>query len=360
MTPELAVIVPTRNERPNVMPLFTRLERALRAIRWEVIFVDDNSPDRTAEAVRRLAAQDERVRLIERFGQRGLASACVTGIVASHAPYVAVVDADLQHDVTQLPAMLRTLREEHIDVVVASRYVAGASMRGFPGRRARLSRLGVRLAHCFPRAGLADPMSGFFVLRHEAFDAALPHLSQHGFKILLDILLSAPRPLSWREIPCQFGVRQGGTSKLDALATFEFVALLLDKLTGRLIPLRLLLFMCVGGSGLLVHFAALYGLLTAGVRFIVAQTVAVLTAMTSNFVLNNLITYRDQRLTGWRWLRGLMSFYAVCAVGALANVSLATLIYRETRVWWLAGGVGALLGAAWNYLASRSLTWRQR
>jgi dolichol-phosphate mannosyltransferase len=359
VTPELAVIVPTRNERPNVVPLFARLERALCAIRWEVIFVDDNSPDRTADAVRRLAAQDARVRLIERYGQRGLSSACVTGIVASAAPYVAVLDADLQHDVTQLPAMLRTLREERIDVVVASRYVAGASTRGFPQRRARLSRLAVRLAHCFPRAALADPMSGFFVLRHEAFDAALPHLSQHGFKILLDILLSAPRPLTCREIPYQFGTRQRGASKLDALAALEFLVLLLDKLTGRFIPVRLVLFLCVGGSGVAVHFAVLYGLLTAGVGFVAAQAAAVLTAMTSNFTLNNLVTYRDQRLTGWRWLRGLLSFYAVCAVGAVANVSLATLIYHETRVWWLAGGIGAALGAAWNYLASRSLTWRQ-
>jgi dolichol-phosphate mannosyltransferase len=359
VTPELAVIVPTRNERLNVLPLFTRLERALRAVRWEVIFVDDDSPDRTADAVRGLAALDARVRLIERYGQRGLASACVTGIVASAAPYVAVVDADLQHDVTQLPTMLRTLREEHIDVVVASRYVAGASTRGFPGRRARLSRLAVRLARCFPRAALADPMSGFFVLRHEAFDAALPHLSQHGFKILLDILLSAPRPLTWREIPCQFGARHDGASKLDALAALEFLVMLLDKLTGRFIPMRLASFLCVGGSGVLVHFVVLYGLLAAGSSFIAGQSVAVVIAMTSNFTLNNLITYRDQRLTGWRWLRGLLSFYAVCAVGALANVSLATLIYRETRMWWLAGGIGAALGAAWNYLASRTLTWRK-
>jgi dolichol-phosphate mannosyltransferase len=202
-------------------------------------------------------------------------------------------------------------------------------------------------------------LSGFFVLRHEAFDAALPHLSQHGFKILLDILLSAPRPLTWREIPCQFGTRQRGSSKLDALAALEFLVLLLDKLTGRLIPMRLVSFLCVGGSGVAVHFAALYALLTAGVSFIAAQTAAVLAAMTSNFTLNNLITYRDQRLSGWRWLRGLLSFYAVCAVGAVANVSLATLIYRGTGIWWLAGGIGAALGAAWNYLASRSLTWRQ-
>jgi dolichol-phosphate mannosyltransferase len=359
MTAELAVIVPTRNERTNIVPLVARLGRALRAVRWEVIFVDDDSPDRTAAVVRELAALDARVHLIERHDERGLASACVAGVSASSAPYVAVVDADLQHDVTLLPAMLGILRAESVDIVVASRYVAGASTPGLSPRRARLSRLAVHLARRFARARLADPMSGFFAMRREAFDAARPHLSQQGFKILLDILLSAPRPLRCREIPCQFTERERGTSKLDLLTVLQFLVLMIDKLSGGVIPLRLVSFLCVGGSGVAVHLAALYGLLAAGGSFIVAQAVAVMTAMTSNFTLNNLITYRDQRLTGWRWLRGLMSFYAVCAVGALANVSLATLLYRETRVWWLAGGIAAALGAAWNYLASRSLTWRQ-
>ncbi|HEV8017562.1 MAG TPA: glycosyltransferase family 2 protein [Steroidobacteraceae bacterium] len=357
-SPELTVVVPTRNERDNITPLLARLRGALGGIRWEVIFVDDDSPDRTAEVVRELGVQDVRVRLIERLGERGLASACVAGVAASAAPQVAVMDADLQHDVRLLPQMLRRLQAGGLDVVVASRYVAGGSLRGLPPRRARLSRLAVHLARAFPRVRLADPMSGFFAIRRAAFDAALPRLSQLGFKILLDLLLSAPRPLRCVEIPYQLAQRHHGASKLDTPTLLQFAVLLTEKLAGRFIPLSLVLFVCVGGSGLLVHVAALYVLVSAGAVFATAQSGAVLAAMTSNFLLNNLVTYRDLRLRGWRWLRGLVSFYAVCCVGAVANVSLASLVYRATPRWWLAGLSGAALGAAWNYLASRGLTWQ--
>lgn len=354
---ELSVVVPTRNERDNIAPLVARLAEALRALRWEVIFVDDDSPDQTAACVRALAARDGRVRLIHRLGQRGLASACVAGLRAAAAPYVAVMDADLQHDAALLPRMLEPLRSGELDLVVASRYVRGGSTGGWAARRERLSRLAARLARAFSRARLADPMSGYFVIRRTAFEAALPHLAQLGFKLLFDILVSSPRPLRCREMPCRFAPRRRGASKLDALVELEFAALLVNKLTGGLVPPTLLLFLCVGGSGVLVHLGVLRGLLSLGVPFVAAQSGAVLAAMTSNFCLNNLITYRDQRLTGWRWLRGLAAFYAVCAVGALANVSLASLVWRLSPRWWLAGLAGAALGAAWNYLASQRLSW---
>ena len=358
--PELTVIVPTRNERDNVAPLSARLRQALRGIQWEVIFVDDDSPDLTAAAVRALAVRDSRVRLIHRLGRRGLASACVEGILASTAPCVAVMDADLQHDETLLPQMLQHLRDEQLDVVVASRYVAGASTSGFASRRLLVSRLAVRLAQASLRVSLQDPMSGFFLMRREAFDDALRQLSQVGFKILFDILASSPRPLRCLEIPYQFAARRLGASKLDAMATLQFAVLLLDKLVGRAVPVSLVLFLCVGGSGLIVHLAVLYGLLAVGAPFRAAQSGALLVAMTSNFLLNNAITYRDQRLHGRGLMRGLLSFYAVCSVGALANLSLASMIYSLWPLWWLAGTAGAALGAAWNYMGSRLLTWRQQ
>lgn len=357
--PELTVIVPTRNERDNIAPLIARLGRALRGIQWEVMFVDDDSTDLTAAAVRTLAARDRRVRLIHRIGRRGLASACVEGILASTAPCVAVMDADLQHDETLLPRMLRHLWAEHLDVVVASRYVAGASTSGWAPRRLMVSRLAVRLAQASSHVNLQDPMSGFFLIRREAFDYAVRRLSQVGFKILFDILASSPRPLRCLEIPCQFGARRLGTSKLDAMAALQFGVLILDKLVGRVVPVSLVLFLCVGGTGLIVHLAVLYGLLAGQAPFLTAQTGAVLVAMTSNFLLNNMITYRDQRLRGWRLMRGLLSFYAVCSIGAVANVSLASMIYSVRPLWWLAGAAGAALGAAWNYMGSRLLTWRQ-
>ena len=356
--PELTVVVPTRNERDNVAPLVARLERALCGIDWQVIFVDDDSPDLTATAVERLAARDSRVRLIRRVGRRGLAGACIEGLEAAAAPCVAVMDADLQHDAALLPRMLGRLRSGGVDVVVASRYVEGGSAGGLTPHRARLSRLAVRLARLLARVELADPMSGFFLVRRAVFELSAPRLSPLGFKILFDLLACAPQPLKCVEIPYRLDARRQGASKLDVLAELQFAALLLEKLTGGLIPPRLALFLAVGASGVLVHLAALYGLLIVGPAFAWAQAGAVWVAMTSNFLLNNAITYRDQRLHGARLLRGLGSFYAVCALGAVANVALAILLYRALPVWWLAGAAGAALGAAWNYLGTRLLTWR--
>jgi dolichol-phosphate mannosyltransferase len=356
---ELAVVVPTRNERDNIAPLVARLESALGDIDWQVIFVDDDSPDLTATAVERLAAREPRVRLIRRVGRRGLAGACIEGLRAAAAPYVAVMDADLQHDAALLPRMLAQLRAPGVDVVVASRYVAGGSAGGLTPRRRRLSRFAVRLARLLARVELHDPMSGFFVMRRAVFEGSAPRLAPFGFKILFDILASAPQPLRCLEVPCGFDARRQGASKLDVLAELQFAALLLDKLSGGLIPPRLALFLAVGGSGVLVHLAALYGLLLAGAAFAWGQAGAVWVAMTSNFLLNNAITYRDQRLHGTQLLKGLVSFYAVCAAGAVANVALAALVYRALPVWWLAGAAGAALGAAWNYRGTRLLTWRR-
>ena len=355
--PELAIIVPTRNERDNVAPLVVQLDQALAGLSWEVIFVDDDSPDLTAAAVRGLAERDPRVHLLHRIGRRGLSSACVEGIAASGAPYIAVMDADLQHDPLLLPQMLREVRAGDADLVVASRYVAGGGS-GLAPRRRLLSRLAVRLAQLCCRVPLTDPLSGFFLIRREAFEASARRLNQMGFKILLDIVASAPRPLRCREIPCQLGVREHGASKLDALVAVQFLALLLAKLSGGLLGMRMVLFLGVGSTGLVVHLAVLKALLALHTAFAPAQAAAVLVAMTSNFSLNNLITYHDQRLHGWQWIRGLFSFYAVCSLGALANVALASLIYRAWPVWWLAGTAGAALGFVWNYWASRLLTWR--
>jgi dolichol-phosphate mannosyltransferase len=355
----LSVVVPTFEERDNVAPLVAQLDAALRGIAWEVVFVDDDSPDGTAAAVRAIARADPRVRVIQRLGRRGLSGACVEGILSSSAPYVAVMDADLQHDARVLPQMLARLDAQELDLVIGSRYVAGGGTGEWDSRRAFLSRLGVGSARLLLGiGGIEDPMSGFFVIRREAFEACARGLSQQGFKLLLDILASAPRPLRAVEIPYRFAPRQHGASKLDTAAAWEFGVLLLDKLVGRTIPPRFVLFCAVGGTGVLVQLAAL-GVLRFGLPFPAAQTGAVLLAMTSNYLLNNAVTYRDQRLHGRAFWRGLTSFCAICAFGAAANVGVASLIYARGSVWWLAGLAGAALSAVWNYAATRLYTWRR-
>jgi dolichol-phosphate mannosyltransferase len=359
--PQLSVIIPTFNERDNVITLFHRLETALAGVSWEAIFVDDNSPDRTWDVVRGLARQDPRVHCIRRIGRRGLSGACIEGILASIAPCAAVIDADLQHDETQLPKMLGLLQADAADLVVGSRYVEGGSADSFNKQRAGASALATELARGVLRVKIADPMSGFFMIRRDRFEQLAPQLSTQGFKILLDIVATGRGNLRVKEIPYTFGSRLHGESKLDSMVALDFLGLLLAKLTHDAVSLRFLLFAMVGSLGVLVHFAALYTALEAsGLSFPEAQACAAFCAMTSNFVLNNVFTYRDQRLKGFAILRGLLLFYLVCSVGLLANVGVAFSVYDQEPIWWLAGAAGALMGVVWNYAMSGLFVWRKR
>lgn len=359
--PELSVIVPTFNERDNVAVLYRRLEATLVNVAWEVVFVDDNSPDGTSDVVRALAQQDSRVRCIRRIGRRGLSGACIEGILASSAPYAAVIDADLQHDETQLPKMLLLLASDQADLVVGSRYIGGYKSEGFNKQRAGASALATEVARKVLQVEIADPMSGFFMVRRDRFEQLAPKLSVHGFKILLDLVASAQGNLRAVEIPYTFGARQHGESKLDSMVALDFLGLVLAKLTNDIVSLRFILFAMVGGIGLVVHLTTLFiGLELFKAPFAEAQAAGAIVAMTSNFVLNNFLTYRDQRLKGFAILRGLIMFYIVCSVGLLANVGVAFSVYDQEPIWWLAGLAGALMGVVWNYAMSGLFVWRKK
>jgi dolichol-phosphate mannosyltransferase len=357
---ELSIVIPTFNERANISLLLDRLRNGLDGIAWEAIFVDDDSPDGTAGHVRGIAQSDPHVRCLLRIGRRGLSTACIEGILASSAPYVAVMDADLQHDDRLLPRMLDVLKREGCDVVVGSRYVSGGGVGDWDRKRQWISTFANRLSRGLCRVDIADPMSGFFMFCRPAFDGAVRNMSGQGFKILLDFLASSPRALVTRELPYHFGIRQFGESKLDTMVAWEFAMLIADKLVGHVIPVRFVLFALIGGIGLFVHLAVLGACFkVAGLSFDVSQSVAAVVAMTSNFFMNNLFTYRDRRLTRWRLVRGLLSFYAVCAVGTVANVGVASYLFSTDRKWWLAGMIGVVVGAVWNYAVSSVLTWKR-
>jgi dolichol-phosphate mannosyltransferase len=355
---ELAVVIPTLNERDNVPLIVERLNRVLAGIAWEVIFVDDDSPDGTADAARALAQGQGNVRCVQRIGRRGLSSACIEGMLASAARYLAVMDGDLQHDETLLPRMLDKIKAERLDIVVASRHVGEGSLGNFAASRVRISDFATRLSRMVVKAELSDPMSGFFIIERSAFDGAMRQLSGQGFKILLDLFASTPRPFNFAELPLQFRERLHGESKLDTLVAWEYLMLLLQKLIGPAVPVRFLLFALIGGLGVGVHLTTLWTVLHVA-DFPVAQAVATVVAMTGNFLLNNLFTYRDRRLKGWRIVSGLGSFYAVCGIGAAANVGVAASIAGH-HSWWLAGLAGAAVSVVWNYVMSSIFTWSTR
>jgi dolichol-phosphate mannosyltransferase len=359
--PQLSVIVPTFNERVNVTKLFEKLQNALTGIDWEVIFVDDNSPDGTSDVVRGLAGQDARVRCIRRIGRRGLSGACIEGILASSAPVVAVMDADLQHDETQLPKMLALLQDGQTELAVGSRYVEGGNADSFNKQRAGASALATEISKRLLRVSVSDPMSGFFMIRRDRFEQLAPQLSTQGFKILLDIIATAQGNLRTVEIPYRFGSRLHGESKLDSMVALDFLGLVLAKLTNDAVSLRFLLFALVGSTGLAVHLVTLFvALKLFNLPFAEAQACGAFVAMTTNFILNNFLTYRDQRLKGFAILRGLLAFYFVCSVGLLANVGVAFSIYDHEPIWWVAGAAGALMGVVWNYAMSGLFVWRKR
>lgn len=358
--PDLAVVVPTYNERDNVLPLVRKLHVALANINWEVIFVDDDSPDGTADVVRQIASRDRRIRLVHRVGRRGLSSACIEGMLATASPYIAVMDADLQHDESILPAMFEKLQSESLDIVVATRNAAGGSMGTFAAWRVFLSRLGQKISQSISRCKVSDPMSGFFMLRRTYFLEVVHRLNGNGFKILLDILASSMRATRLGEVGYRFGKRQHGVSKLDLTVGFEYLAMVVDKLTYGVIPTRMLTFFAIGGMGIVIHFACLTSLYCMQhIAFAAAQIIATIVAMVGNFFLNDLITFHDRRLKGIHKLTGLLTFSIGCSFGACANVSLAQLLLGDGFPWYLAAFAGIVVSSGWNYSISNLFTWRK-
>lgn len=357
---QLAVIVPVLNEAPNVARLIEKLEVALAGLVWEVVFVDDDSVDGTAEVGRRKGLTDPRVRTIQRVGRRGLSSAVVEGMLATSAPVLAVIDGDLQHDETILPDLFNLVTSEGYDLAIGTRYSGAGSIGDWDAWRARISSFATAVSKRVLKADVSDPMSGLFAIRREPMMAALPRLSAVGFKILMDLIASSPKPLRIAEVPYTFRERLHGESKFDLRAAQEFGILLLEKMFGHILPVRLILFALVGASGVLVHLAVLGASLRAGADFRLAQSAAVLVAMTGNFILNNSVTFRDFKLRGARFWRGLLLFYAVGAIGAVANVGVGTIVYRLDGLWWLGGLAGVAVGLVWNYAASSAVTWRKR
>ena len=357
---ELAIVLPTLNERDNLAPLVERLDAALGDIGWEAIFVDDDSRDGTADEARRMALADPRIRVIQRIGRRGLASAAIEGMLATAAPLVAVMDADHQHDPALLPAMVSALRDGEADLAVASRFAPEASTEEWANpSREKKSLLANRLARTLTGVDLTDPMSGYFMLRAETLRAVAPKLSGIGFKILLDILATSDEKLRVREFPLSFAARAHGDSKLDRAIAFEFLVGLYDRSIGQVIPTRFALFGTIGAAGVLVHLAVLTAFY-AGLetRFLVGQTAAVVAALTFNFLLNNALTYSDKRLRGPVPMAiGWLKFALTCSIGAFANVGVAEAMIERDFHWLVSALVGIVIGAVWNYALSSRFVW---
>ena len=355
--PELSLVIPTFNERSNIAPLTAAVTRALEGVSWEIVFVDDDSPDGTCEEIAAVARQGAPIRSIRRVGRRGLASAVVEGAMSARGEIIGVMDADMQHDESLLPRMLAALKAPGVDLVVGSRHVEGGGLGDWSAGRRAMSAFATWSSRLLIGDSVSDPMSGFFMTRRSVFDASIYDLTQQGYKILLDILTSSPRPLKVVELPYVFRDRLSGESKVDATIIMEYAFLLVDKLSKGWIPPRFVLFGAVGALGLGVHLLVLQLLKGAGLSFLAAQGAATLGAMSFNYVLNNSITYRSDRLKGAAFLVGYLVFCLVCSLGAVANISVADLTLARVGSWPLAGAAGALMSSVFNFGVASRFVW---
>ena len=362
VSPTLSVVVPTYRERDNVPVLFERLKAALAGLPWEMIVVDDDSPDGTSDVAFAMARRDARMRCLRRVNRYGLAGAVIEGWLASGADFVAVIDGDLQHDEAILPQMYAALASGKADLAVGARVPDETQPKGLTPARQMLSDLGAWFFRRVAGIRVSDPMSGFFMIRREVVARIAPSLSPDGFKILVDVVLTAGPQLRIVETPYVFRQRQAGESKLSALVGLDFLGLVAHHASAGVLPTRFVLFALIGGVGLVVHLAVLSAIV-AGlglVEFNAGQIVATVAAMASNFVLNNEITYRNMRYRGLGRLKGFIVFALLCSVGAIANINIASWLFQSRGVWWAAGLAGALIGVVWNYAASNTFVWRHR
>jgi dolichol-phosphate mannosyltransferase len=340
--PTLSVIVPTYREAANVPRLFERLVTTLDGLPWEMVVVDDDSSDGTYDVAFAIARRDPRMRCLRRVNRSGLAGAVIEGWLASSADYVAVIDGDLQHDESVLPQMYAALEKGAGNLVIGTRVPDPTQPGGLSPMRQRLSNLGKWFFSLVAGVEVSDPMSGYFMTRREIVAKYAPRLSPDGFKILVDLVLTARHGLKVVETPYVFRPRTAGESKLSPVVGLDFLGLVVHHATNGVLPTRFVLFALIGGVGLIVHLGVL------------------IAAMASNFVLNNEITYRNRRYSGVGIVGGFLTFVLLCGVGAIANINVANVLYHSHRGWTVAGVTGALIGLVWNYAASNTFVWRNR
>lgn len=330
-----------------------------------MIIVDDDSPDRTWEVAQHMTEQYPQLRVIRRVGRRGLSSAVIEGFLSAKGSVLAVADADLQHDLSVLPALAHAV-ENNRGMAVGSRYIEGGSVGQWDERRHAMSRLATRMAVTLCRVKISDPMSGFFAIDRELFQKTFRSLNPKGFKILLDVLMHVPSSTRVTEVPFTFGVRQKGESKLSRRVQIEFLEYLYEASIGRYVPLTFLQYIVVGSFGVVVNLAAYFAVSRLFfhesaaniVGFPVPLLMGIEAAIIFNFLLNNSWTFSRAKLRGGDAVIGFFKFNVVCAFGALANYAVTLHLYGQGFAEFSSIAVGAFVGMMWNYTMSKMLTWR--
>lgn len=344
---DVSIVVPTFNEADNIRELLTRVQAAIPpGTRAEVVFADD-STDHTCEVIEEVAAYSAVPVVLHHrpVPEGGLGGAVVEGMARASAPWIVVIDADLQHPPELIPELIARGEATGAELVVASRYAAGGDRSGLDGGYRRLVSRGSTLVtkSLFPRAlsGLTDPMSGFFAIRRTAVDRASAQdegLQPLGYKILLELAVRC-RPRGIAEVPYAFGERHAGESKSTAREGMRFLRHLITLRTAD--PrARAVVFGLIGLSGFVPNLALLWFLTgwAPGLHYAPAEIIANQAGLLWNFALIDSFVYRNQRRHRRRGVR-LLTFAAVGNIDLVARIPLAALFIG-------AGGMSALPATA--------------
>jgi dolichol-phosphate mannosyltransferase len=378
--PVVSVITPTYDEAENLPELVRRIHESLANVPHEIIVADDNSPDRTWAVAESLAADDETITVLRRFHDPGLSAAVLDGMSAARGSYLAVIDADLQHDPAALAPMLEMLRSGNADVAVGSRESEGGGYGEWSTQRRFVSWVATAIAKVFLRVPTDDPMSGYFMLTRDAYESTAAQINPMGFKILLEFI-GRNRDLRVGEVGYEFANRVHGRTKLNRSIIRSYLLAVAELRLGRQVDPVFLLYVMVGALGLVVNstlftlFEALgFPLINTGVNEALdpiyssfVASVAVTTLLL--FVVNNEFTFWEQRYTGWKMLPALLLFGLMTLVGTLVHVAVFSWLQETGFALALLGAdaarvlhnlIGATVALVVNWYLNTSFVWKRR
>lgn len=371
----LTVVLPTYNESKNIPILIERLTKVLAKIDYEILVVDDNSPDRTYEVVDQIGAKNPRVRCIRRIHERGLSSAVMTGMASSSAKYYAVMDADLQHDEAILPGLLKAVNQEGFDLAVGSRAAEDGSFGEFSRLRRFISWTATMLAKMLLPVNVKDPMSGYFMVSREVFQQAEEKINPLGFKILLEFLGRVPG-LRVKEVGYTFRNRVHGETKLSGSVIRNYIVALMDLRFGHLVSPIFILYCLVGASGIIVYMLTVALGDALGMPLIRDVWPAPFNALpsswllgfglsvTNNYVWNNYITFHERRHKSLALVSGFATFFLISLIGLLIQTSVSYLLAATGLFAAHAGSginraIGITVAVITNYYLNLNFTWRK-
>jgi dolichol-phosphate mannosyltransferase len=378
--PILSVVTPTFDEAENLPELVERLHAALGDLPHEIIVADDNSPDRTWEVAEKLAAHDPSIRVLRRFHDHGLSAAVLDGMAAARGEYLAVIDADLQHDEAILPSMVDLLRNGRAEVVVGSRESDGGGYGEWSTRRRVVSWVATAIAKSLLRVPTGDPMSGYFVITREAYEATASEINPKGFKILLEFI-GRNRQLRVAEVGYTFSNRRHGETKLNRSVIRSYLLAVAELRLGRQVDPVFLLYVMVGVLGLGVNsllftlFEALgFPRVDTGLNEALdpvyssfVLSVAVTTLMM--FVINNEFTFWEQRYRGLKLLPAFVVYAGMTFVGTLVHVAVFSWLQEVGFLFSVIGDdaarvvhnlLGAVVALVVNWYLNTTYLWRRR